>query len=77
MSSNPFQVTRSAYVVVLKKTDPSPLAPESDEEKIAEEKSLKHRVHRVISLPKPSRRLIRLRPQPRPSPVLKRRQRSP
>ena len=38
MSSNPFQLTRSIYVVVLKKTDPSPLAPESDEEKIAEEK---------------------------------------
>src|ERR1044072_2017352 len=38
MSSNPFSVTRSVYVVVLKKTDPSPLAPESDEEKIAEDK---------------------------------------
>ena len=38
MSSNPFQLTRSVYVVVLKKTDPSPLAPESDEEKIAEDK---------------------------------------
>src|SRR6185503_10294900 len=38
MSSNPFSSTRSVYVVVLKKTDPSPLAPESDEEKIAEEK---------------------------------------
>ena len=33
MSSYPHQTTRSAYVVVLKKTDPSPLAPESDEEK--------------------------------------------
>ncbi|HEY9283694.1 MAG TPA: PDZ domain-containing protein, partial [Pyrinomonadaceae bacterium] len=41
MSSFPHRpnVTRSAYVVVLKKTDPSPLAPESDEEKTtAEEK---------------------------------------
>ena len=38
MSSYPHQPTRSAYVVVLKKTDPSPLAPESDEEKIGEEK---------------------------------------
>jgi tricorn protease len=38
MSSYPHQPTRSAYVVVLKKTDPSPLAPESDEEKVAEEK---------------------------------------
>src|SRR3569832_922484 len=38
MSSNPFQLTRSVYVVVLKKTDPSPLAPVCDEEKIAEDK---------------------------------------
>ena len=38
MSSYPHQPTRSAYVVVLKKTDPSPLAPESDEEKTGEEK---------------------------------------
>jgi tricorn protease len=38
MSGYPHQPTRSTYVVVLKKTDPSPLAPESDEEKIAEEK---------------------------------------
>ncbi|MCA1578353.1 MAG: PDZ domain-containing protein [Acidobacteria bacterium] len=37
MSSYPHQPTRSVYVVVLKKTDPSPLAPESDEEKIAAE----------------------------------------
>lgn len=29
-------ISRSAYVVVLKATDPSPLAPESDEEKAAE-----------------------------------------
>jgi tricorn protease len=38
MSSYPHQPTRSAYVVVLKKSDPSPLAPESDEEKTVEEK---------------------------------------
>ncbi|HEY5838245.1 MAG TPA: PDZ domain-containing protein, partial [Pyrinomonadaceae bacterium] len=38
MSGYPHQPTRSAYVVVLKKTDPSPLAPESDEEKTGEEK---------------------------------------
>jgi tricorn protease len=38
MSSYPHQPTRSVYVVVLKKTDPSPLAPESDEEKTAEDK---------------------------------------
>jgi tricorn protease len=36
MSSYPFQTTRSVYAVVLKKTDPSPLSPESDEEKIAD-----------------------------------------
>ena len=35
MSSFPFQTNRSVYAVVLKNTDPSPLSPESDEEKIA------------------------------------------
>jgi tricorn protease len=38
MSSFPHQTTRSVYVVVLKKGEPSPLAPESDEEKPPEEK---------------------------------------
>lgn len=38
MSSYSHRTTRSVYVAVLKKTDPSPLAPESDEEKVAEEK---------------------------------------
>jgi tricorn protease len=38
MSSFPHQITRSVYVVVLKKGEPSPLAPESDEEKSQEEK---------------------------------------
>jgi tricorn protease len=38
MSSFPNQVTRSVYLVVLKKGEASPLAPESDEEKVAEEK---------------------------------------
>jgi tricorn protease len=38
MSSYPHRTTRSVYVAVLKKTDPSPLAPESDEEKVADEK---------------------------------------
>ena len=37
MSSFPHNVTRSAYVVVLSKDEPSPLAPESDEEKVAPE----------------------------------------
>ncbi len=32
------QVTRSIYLVVLSKDDPSPFAPESDEEKVTEEK---------------------------------------
>lgn len=36
MSGYPFRTTRSVYAVVLKKTDPSPLSPESDEEKIAD-----------------------------------------
>jgi tricorn protease len=38
MSSYPHQPTRSVYVAVLKKDLPSPLAPESDEEKVTEEK---------------------------------------
>lgn len=38
MSAFPHEVTRSVYLVVLKKGDASPLAPESDEEKVAEEK---------------------------------------
>jgi tricorn protease len=38
MSSYPFQTTRSIYAIVLKKTDPSPLSPESDEEKVQEVK---------------------------------------
>ena len=38
MSTLPVHPTRSVYLAVLKKTDPSPLAPESDEEKVAEEK---------------------------------------
>ncbi len=38
MSGYPHRPTRNVYLAVLKKTDPSPLAPESDEEKVAEEK---------------------------------------
>lgn len=38
MSSYPHRPTRSIYVAVLRKDLPSPLAPESDEEKVAEEK---------------------------------------
>jgi tricorn protease len=37
MSAYPLLATRSVYVAVLKKTDASPLAPESDEEKVAGE----------------------------------------
>ncbi len=36
MSGYPFDTTRSVYAIVLKKTDPSPLSPESDEEKVAD-----------------------------------------
>ncbi|HET7209709.1 MAG TPA: PDZ domain-containing protein [Terriglobales bacterium] len=38
MSSLARPVTRAAYIVTLTKDQPSPLAPESDEEKVAEEK---------------------------------------
>lgn len=41
MSSFPFQVTRSVYAIVLDEKEPSPLSPESDEEKIKEEKEEK------------------------------------
>ena len=41
MSSNSHPVTRSVYVAVLRKDLPSPLAPESDEEKPGEEKKKK------------------------------------
>ncbi len=37
MSTYPLRATRSVYAVVLKKDQASPLAPESDEEKIAED----------------------------------------
>ncbi|HKP67684.1 MAG TPA: PDZ domain-containing protein, partial [Pyrinomonadaceae bacterium] len=36
MSGFPFQTTRSVYAVVLSAKDPSPLSPESDEEKIVD-----------------------------------------
>jgi tricorn protease len=38
MTSYPHRPTRSVYLAVLRKDLPSPLAPESDEEKVAEEK---------------------------------------
>ena len=38
MSSDEHRVTRSVYVAVLSKDEPSPLAPESDEEKPKDEK---------------------------------------
>ncbi|MBX7219989.1 MAG: PDZ domain-containing protein [Blastocatellia bacterium] len=39
MSAYAIRPSRSVYVCVLKKGDPSPLAPQSDEEKIADDKS--------------------------------------
>lgn len=39
MTSYPHRPTRSVYICVLRKDLPSPLAPESDEEKVQEEKS--------------------------------------
>lgn len=39
MSGAPFETTRSVYAVVLKKDDPSPLSPESDEEKVQDPKA--------------------------------------
>jgi len=39
MSAYPFNPTRSVYAMVLRNDQPSPLAPESDEEKVTDDKS--------------------------------------
>ncbi len=39
MTSDSFRVTRSVYVMVLRKDIPSPLAPQSDEEKVSRRES--------------------------------------
>ncbi|MDX6270164.1 MAG: tricorn protease [Acidobacteriota bacterium] len=54
MSSFDRPVTRSAYVVVLRKDLPSPLAPESDEEKITEEQKTNNPEDRGEPKPGPS-----------------------
>ncbi|HLL70937.1 MAG TPA: hypothetical protein VK363_05855, partial [Pyrinomonadaceae bacterium] len=61
MSSFDKPVTRSAYVVVLRKDLPSPLAPESDEEKIAAEEQQKS--NNPDGEPRPA-------PTPTPTPAL-------
>ena len=69
-------VTRSLYLIVLSKTDPSPLAPESDDEKAADEKKPNDKPkpaenvvvkvdfdnigQRILALPMPPRRYIGL-----------------
>lgn len=60
MSSFGRQVTRAVYVVVLRKDLPSPLAPESDEEKILEEQKSNNPEDK--GEPKPG-------PSPSPSPM--------
>ena len=73
MSSNDRPVTRSVYVVVLRKDLPSPLAPESDEEKIAAAKKedkpdkpatidLDNIGQRILPLPMPARNYRTLAP---------------
>ncbi len=52
MSSDGHAVTRSIYVAVLNKNDPSPLAPESDEEKTSEE--VKEVAAEKANAPKPA-----------------------
>jgi tricorn protease len=44
MTSYPHRPTRSVYAAVLRKDLPSPLAPESDEEKVQEEKPAEHSI---------------------------------
>jgi tricorn protease len=78
MSSTDRPVTRSVYVVVLRKDLPSPLAPESDEEKIAARKEdkadknpetakaatidLENIGQRILPLPMPARNYRALEP---------------
>ena len=62
MSSFGRQVTRSIYVVVLRKDLPSPLAPESDEEKILEEQKSNNPEEKGEPQPGPS-------PSPTPDPL--------
>jgi len=54
MSSFGRQVTRSVYVVVLGKDSPSPLAPESDEEKILEDQKANNAEEKGEPRPGPS-----------------------
>ncbi|MET0626559.1 MAG: protease, partial [Pyrinomonadaceae bacterium] len=61
MSSFDRPVTRSAYVVVLRKDLPSPLAPESDEEKVTEEQKTNNPDDKGEPKPGP--------PQPPPAPL--------
>ena len=51
MSGFPFSITRSVYAIVLKNTEKSPLAPESDEEKIKPAKPKKPK--KPVAKPKP------------------------
>ncbi len=62
MSSFDRPVTRSVYVVVLRKDLPSPLAPESDEEKITEEQKANNPEDKGEPRPGPS-------PSPTPAPL--------
>ena len=52
MSSYPHRPTRNVYVTVLRKDLPSPLAPESDEEKIAEDKPAEKKPEPPKEVPK-------------------------
>jgi tricorn protease len=74
MSSDPHSTTRSVYVAVLKNDAPSPLAPESDEEKVVEDKKPEEKKpeekkattridfdgisQRILSLPIPARNFV-------------------
>ena len=62
MSSFGRQVTRSAYIVVLRKDLPSPIAPESDEERILEEQKTNNPEEKGEPRPGPS-------PDPSPTPL--------
>ena len=60
MSAYPLLATRSVYVAVLKKTDPSPFAPESDEEKVGEDKPAQAEADKGAAKKEPPRTVIDL-----------------
>ena len=66
MSAYPMLPTRSVYVIVLKKTDPSPFAPESDEEKVAEDRPAGEPADKPAEKPAPAAPKADVKPGDKP-----------